>query len=318
MLGYTGEDLLGLTFREITHPDDLDASVEQVRQVLEREIEGYQLEKRYLRADGSPVWAALSVSAVRDPEGTPLYLIAQMQDITERKEAEERLRRSQARLAEAQRMASIGNWEYDLVTGEITWSDEVFRIYGYAPQEYVPTLDRLLDMVHPEDRHLLTEGLDAAVKRGEPYDFEHRMILPDGTERVVHRRARVVRDEEGRALRMLGTVQDVTGRKRAEEEIRRLNEDLERRVEERTAELKESEERYSLVVEGSNDGIFDWDLLDGTIFWNDRLFEIVGLSRDEFTPTLDTFLELVRPEDRERVSEGITAHLEQGREFEVE
>ncbi len=318
MLGYTEEELLSRTFRDISHPDDLDVSVRRVRELLEGEREGYGLEKRYLHADGHPVWVALSVSAVRDPEGKPLYLIAQMQDITERKQAEERLRRSQARLAEAQRMASIGNWEYDLTTKEVTWSDEVFRIYGYDPQEYVPTFDRLLEMVHPEDRHLLTEGLEGTVDRGEPYDFEHRVLLPDGTERVVHRRARVVRDEEGRPLRMVGTVQDVTERKRAEEEIRRLNEGLERRVEERTAELRESEERYSLVVEGSNDGIFDWDLLDGTIFWNDRLFEIVGRSREDFTPTLDAFLELVRPEDREKVSEGITAHLERGEEFEVE
>src|SRR5215210_1918033 len=318
MLGYTEEELLRLTFRDISHPEDLDVSVQRVRELLEGEREGYQLEKRYLYADGHPVWAALSVSAVRDPGGNPLYLIAQMQDITERKEAEARLRRSQARLAEAQRMASIGNWEYDLTTGEVTWSDEVFRIYGYLPQEYVPTLDRLLEMVHPDDRHMLTERLEGAVDRGEPYDFEHRMILPDGTERVVHRRARVVRDEEGRPLRMLGTVQDVTERKRAEEEIRRLNEDLERRVEDRTAELKESEERYSLVVEGSNDGIFDWDLLDGTIFWNDRLFEMFGLSRQDFTPTIETFFGLVNLDDREKVSEALTAHFERGEEFEVE
>ena len=318
MLGYTEEELLSRTFRDISHPEDLDVSVERVRELLQGEREGYGLEKRYLHADGHPVWAALNVSAVRDPEGRPLYLIAQMQDITERKQAEERLRRSQARLAEAQRMASIGNWEYDLTTKEVTWSDEVFRIYGYDPQEYVPTFDRLLEMVHPEDRHLLTERLEGAVERDEPYDFEHRVVLPDNTERTVHRRARVVRDEDGRPLRMVGTVQDVTERKKAEEEIRRLNEGLERRVEERTAELRASEERYSLVVEGSNDGIFDWDLTGGTIFWNDRLFEIVGLSRRSFTPTIDTFFELVHPDDRGRVSEGITAHLERGEEFEVE
>ena len=318
MLGYTEAELLSRTFKDISHPEDLDVSVSRVAELLEGKIEGYQLEKRYLYADGRPVWAALSVSAVRDSERTPLYLIAQMQDITERKEAEARLRKSQARLAEAQRMASIGNWEYDLTTGEVTWSDEVFRIYGYDPQAYVPTFDRLLEMVHPDDRHLLTERLEGVVERDEPYDFEHRVILPDGAERVVHRRARVVRDEEGRPLRMLGTVQDVTERKKAEEEIRELNESLERRVEERTAELRESEERYSLVVEGSNDGIFDWDLLDGKIFWNDRLFEIVGLSRQTFTPTIDAFFELVRPDDRENVSENLTAHFERGEEFEVE
>ena len=318
MLGYAEEELLDRSFRDISHPDDLDVSVRRVEELVRGERERYGLEKRYLHADGHPVWAAINVSAVRDPEGNPLYLIAQMQDVTERRRAEERLRSSQVRLAEAQRMASIGNWEYDLATGEITWSDEVFRIYGHAPQEYVPTFDRLFEVVHPEDRHLLTEKVRGAAERGEPYDFENRVILPDGTERVVQRRARVVRDQEGRITKLVGTVQDVTERKRAEEEIQKLNEGLERRVEERTAKLRESEERYSLVVEGSNDGIFDWDLTDNTIFWNDRLFEIVGLSREGFAPTLEAFFGLVHPDDRAKVSEGITAHLERGEEFEVE
>ena len=325
MLGYTEEELLSRSFRDITHPDDLDASADRVGKLLRGEIEGYGLEKRYLHANGHPVWVALSVSAVRDPQGRPLYLIAQMQDVTERKAAETQLRKSQASLAEAQRMARIGNWEYDLTTEEVIWSDEVFRVYGFAPQEFVPTFERLLEMVHPDDRHLLIERLEGAVDRDEPYDFEHRVILPDGTERIVHRRARVVRDEDGGPLRMVGTVQNVTERKRAEEEIRELNETLERRVEERTAqlrdtlaELRESEERYSLVVAGSNDGIFDWDIPAGTIFWNDRLFEILGLSPSDFTPTIEDFFGLVHPEDRQRVSESLTAHLERGEEFDVE
>ncbi len=440
ILGYTEEEILRLTFKDISHPDDLDLSVTRAGELLEGKRESYQAEKRYLCADGRPVWAAISLSAVRDPEGNPLYLIAQMQDITERrlaeeersrlagivenstdaidsrtldgtnvtlnpsaqklygyseeeiktkdtfvitppdhideikdvlervgrgetipeyetervskdgrriplsitvspvkdqdgniigastiarditkrKEAEAKLRKSQASLAEAQRMARIGSWDYDLTSYEVSWSDEVFRIYGYTPREFVPTFERLLEIVHPDDIHLLRDRLDNAVNRDEPYDFEHRIVLPDGAERVVHRRARVVRDESGGALRLVGTVQDVTERKQAEEEIRELNESLERRVEERTAELRESEERYSLVVEGSNDGIFDWNIFQDTLFWNDRFFEILGLSSQEFTPTLDGFFELVRPEDREEVSENLTAHLERGEEFEVE
>lgn len=81
--------------------------------------------------------------------------------------------------------------------------------------------------------------------------------------------------------------------------------------------MRESEERYSLVVEGSNDGIYDWDILEGRIFWNDRLFEMLGLSRSASTPTVDAFFELVRPEDRERVSECLRAHLERGEAYDV-
>lgn len=88
MLGYTEEELLSFTFGDITHPDDLEPSVEHAQRLLEGEVDGYQLEKRYLHKDGYPVWVSLNVSAVRSPEGQPLYLVAQMQDITERRQAE--------------------------------------------------------------------------------------------------------------------------------------------------------------------------------------------------------------------------------------
>jgi PAS domain S-box-containing protein len=127
--------------------------------------------------------------------------------VTERKEAEEALRRSQESLAEAQRMAHLGNWEWDLSTNEVWWSEEVFRIYGYRGRGFTPTLERLMEVVHPEERDLFREKIEGALYGGEPYDFEHRIVRPDGRERVVHRRAEVVRGEGGEPLRMVGTVQ---------------------------------------------------------------------------------------------------------------
>jgi PAS domain S-box-containing protein len=131
------------------------------------------------------------------------------------------------------------------------------------------------------------------------------------------------------AARMVGMINE---RERVEEEVRRLNESLERRVRERTAELgvavaelrtneqrlRESEEHYRLVLDGSNDGIFDWDLRTGELYWNDRLFEMLGLSRSETTPTFELFEELLVPEDRQRVLESLTAHLERNEEYDVE
>jgi diguanylate cyclase (GGDEF)-like protein/PAS domain S-box-containing protein len=113
----------------------------------------------------------------------------------------------------------VGSWEWEATSDKVRWSDETFRIYGFAPQEFVPSLDKLLEVVHPEDRKTVSERLEAALKEGEPYDFEHRMVRPDGEVRVVHRRAEVVRDESGEPLRMVGTVHDVTERKALEERL---------------------------------------------------------------------------------------------------
>ncbi|HEX2740544.1 MAG TPA: EAL domain-containing protein, partial [Rubrobacter sp.] len=155
----------------------------------------------------------------KDAEGGPLYWQGVIFDMTERKKAEEELRKSQASLALAQRMAHLGSWEWDLITGEVDWSDEVFRIYGFEPRSFVPTFERLLDIVHPEDRKTLRKAMEGALEEGLPYDYEHRIVKPDGEVRVVHRRAEVVRAEDGEPIRMVGTVHDVTERKALEEQL---------------------------------------------------------------------------------------------------
>src|ERR687893_1943241 len=140
-----------------------------------------------------------------------------------RKKAEEKLRRGEASLAEAQRLAHLGSWEWDVKTGEVSWSDETFRIYGYEPKEFVPTLDKLMELVHPDDRELVRKNIDAALYEHESYDFEPRIVRPDGEERVVHRQAEVILDEEDEPLRMIGTVHDITERKQVEKAIEQLN-----------------------------------------------------------------------------------------------
>ena len=146
-------------------------------------------------------------------------LCAISRDITESKQAEEAVRRSEARLAEAQRLARLGGWEWDVQTDEVSWSDEVYRIYGFAPQEFVPSLRHFMEVVHPDDRGLIEGVIDGALNGQRPYDLEHRIIRPDGEVRWVHRRAEVVRGEAGDALRMVGTVHDITERKALEERL---------------------------------------------------------------------------------------------------
>ena len=173
----------------------------------------------FSHADGHVVWVSLSASVVRDPEGHPLYYIAQIQDVTERREAEEAVRRSKASLAESQRIAHLGHWEWDVVTGELVWSEETFRIYGFEPNAFGPTFEKLMEVVHPDDRSLLKATIDDAFAGIRPYDFEHRIVRPSGEVRWVHRQGEVVRGEEGEPLRMIGTVHDITERKTLAEEL---------------------------------------------------------------------------------------------------
>jgi diguanylate cyclase (GGDEF)-like protein/PAS domain S-box-containing protein len=136
--------------------------------------------------------------------------------------ANQALRESEARLAEAQQIARLGNWVWDINANELYWSDEVYRIFGLEPQQFGATYDAFLEHVHPDDRGLVTSAVREALTYFTPYDIDHRVVLPDGGVRVVHEQARVHVDENGRPLRMAGTVQDITERKRSEMQMEHM------------------------------------------------------------------------------------------------
>ena len=140
---------------------------------------------------------------------------------------EEEVAQRAANLIEAQRIAHLGNWEWDIEDKTLVWSDEVYRIFDIAPQQFGFSYEAFLQAVHPEDRQLVDTCVREALEQGRPYSLDHRIVRPDGTVRYVHEHAEVSRDAEGRHIRMHGTVQDITERKQAEDELRRSNIDLE-------------------------------------------------------------------------------------------
>ncbi len=142
-------------------------------------------------------------------------------EVAERKRAEEALRRSEASLKSAQRVARMGSWEWNIGSNELEWSDEVYRIFGLKREHFAATYDAFLELVHPDDRELVTRHVDAALREDVPYSIDHRVVLPGGEVRYVHEQAEVARDADGHSLRMVGTVIDVTARKRAEAALRR-------------------------------------------------------------------------------------------------
>ena len=122
-------------------------------------------------------------------------------------------------LSDAQRIAQMGNWVWDIVSNSIHWSDEIYRIFGLNPQEFDATYDEFMNFVHPDDKEVVRRSVNDAIYESAPYNIEHRIVLSDGTERIVHEQAEVTFDENGKPLKMIGTVQDITDLKKREDEL---------------------------------------------------------------------------------------------------
>src|ERR1700731_2022243 len=152
MVGYTEEELRAVNFPDLTHEDYRQANWALITELLEGKRRQFQIEKKYRRKDGSLIWVSNNVSLVPGTERVPRFIMALSEDITERKRAEEALQRSEANLAEAQRMTHTGSWVWNVRTDALFWSKEIFRIYDYDPEKMAhPTWD-FFERVHPEDR----------------------------------------------------------------------------------------------------------------------------------------------------------------------
>ncbi len=195
----------------------------------------------FWRRDGSnfPVtYNAYPIFQDKVIQGTVVTAI----DITEQKEVQDALDRSNEALYRAQEIAHIGSWDWNIVTGELAWSDEIYRIFGLTRQQFPATYEAFLNTIHPDDKEAVAKAVDAAVADVDAgYSIEHRIIRPDGEERIVHEHGIVYWDGNHKAIRMIGAVHDITELKQNEHAINQLNEELEERVEARTAELKRTQ-----------------------------------------------------------------------------
>ena len=235
LLGYDANELPGLTELDLTHPDDLDEGVAYVAQALSGEINTYEREKRYVHKLGYSIWVHLSVSLVRAEDGTPLHFISQIQDITERKLAQEALELSETRLAEAEERYRTLVEQLPLVTFVRTldlWQPNIFvssqvgSMLGYSTEEWETDPDLLATVLHPDDREFVLEMAVRVRATGEPFRAEYRYIARDGRVVWVIDETHLVRDERGEPLYVQGFLVDITERKLAEAERDRLQAEL--------------------------------------------------------------------------------------------
>ena len=285
MRGIHIRDLLGPELYEKNRPY-IEGALRGEKQLFDRAIPTPSGEVRYTQASYIP--------DVTEGEVHGFFVL--VTDITERRRIEEEMEHSRARLADAERVARLGSWEWDIPSNRLTCSDGLFAIYGIAPEDFDGTYEPSnTEHVHPDDRELVESEMRQAVETGTPVDFEYRIIRPDGRVRRLHSRAELIADPDGKPLRLTGTAQDVTELHAAAEVLHQTASDLGRRA----AELRRSPGRgrgggdfsksltprqleiLALVAEGlSNAEIADrLYLTESTVKWHVRkILRALGVS----------------------------------------
>jgi PAS domain S-box-containing protein len=256
--GLVGTD----AFQEI-HPEDK----EEVRKAFFDTIhdgENRDVEFRFVLPSGEVRWIESHRSAVFDSHGRVAHIVAVARDVTERRQTEEALRARDVQLQEAQALANLGSWEWDVRTNSRRWSDQLAKIFGLRHGQVPPTFDGFYPLVHPEDRERTAKIANEALRSGTEYENQFRIVRPDGVVRTVHNQARVDRDESGRAVRIIGVCQDITERKLAEEQVRA------------------SQERFRMMVENVRDyAIYILDMNGYVTSWNLGAERIEGYRAEE-------------------------------------
>jgi len=285
---------LNLVFDRV-HPEDRDR-LQQIRDRATQNGMDLDIEHRIFLPDGVIKYVRVVAHAGRDSSGDLEY-VGVVTDITERKHVDEErqalsrsLQESKTRLEEAQRVAQIGHYEWNLVANRVTWSAELYRIYGLPPQEGSIDMAMVREMMHPDDRELVFGTAEDVVRSGVNAAVEHRVVCPTGEVRTVQAIGTVKRDASGRAYEIFGTVQDITGRKRAEEEHQTLSRDLQ----ESKAWLEEAQQVTHV-------GYWVWDLQTNRLIWSDENYRIFGLAPEEGPIDLGKVREMIHPDDRETV-----------------
>ena len=276
------------------HPQDMPAMKDAIAAATR--AEGLDLEVRLLMPDGRIKYLHV-VGKAENRETGSVEVIGAVMDVTTRTLTEVELRRSRAHLTDAQRLSHVGSVGMEASTQRIFWSEESARIYGYAPGTE-PTPDLILRRVHPDDVSLVEHAIERAARGGDDFDYEHRLLMPDGSVKHIYNLAHCYRDEAGNA-EVVGAIMDITERRVTEEAIRRS-------------------EAYLAEAQGlSHTGSFGWKPDDGEIAWSDETYRIFEYD-STLKPTVDSVVQRVHPSDRVVAQQVIDRASRTGTDFELE
>ncbi len=311
MVGYTEEELRAVSFLDVTHADYRQANWALVTELLEGKQRQFQIEKKYLRKDGSSIWVSNNVSLVPGTERVPRFIMALSEDITQRKRAEEAVQRSEAYLAEAQKLTQTGswaaqvslkenvNWSENVSWSNVYWSKEMFRIFGFDPDPTPPSPMEVVRRLHPEDAPSHPRMVERAIRDGTDFELDYRLLLPDGAAKYIHAVGHPVVNASGDVIELVGTAMDVTERKRAEDALR-ASEAFLLEAQRLTRTCSWRHEVLSDKVTTSPEGLL-----------------MYGIEPEDDASSADFYFKRMHPEDRPEVEQAYAAAVLRKTDFEA-
>ena len=288
MLGYTEKELCGMSCSQFASPEDSQDDWALFQQLRAGVIDQYSLEKRYVRKDGNQLWGRLNVSLLKNGDGGPPLVFAFVEEITERKLAEQELARSHERFRLAVEAGKSVGWEWDIKSGRDSWFGDLGTMFGIPSDRFVGRVEDFYGYVHPEDRPIVAKAVSDARQNRIPYAAEYRVVRRDGTVRWVSATGPFYYDSNGDAERMVGLAADITEPKRVHEALR------------------ESEERFRLAAQAGRMFAYEWDATTDVIVRSAEVAQILGIGETAHI-TGQQMLAKVHPDDRERLLAAVSA-----------
>jgi formate hydrogenlyase transcriptional activator len=297
--GWSSEEAVGKNVHELlktTFPRQLD----EIQAVLIR-TGRWDAELVHTRKDGTQVVVATRWALQRDGKGKPVAILETNNDITERKRDEEAMRRSEAYLKEAQQLSHTGSWALDIATDSYVYaSEENYRIFGFDPQDGLPTREAIFQRIHPDDRNRWQVNFEKSLREKVDGSDEYRIMLPGGTVKHIYIVRHAVLNAAGDLEKWVGTSVDITERKHSEEALRR------------------SEAYLTEAQRLTHTGAWATDSTPKPLYWSEELFRLYGLDPKDGIPNHEEAMERVHPEDRDKYAQAFSKVIEQKVDSDVE
>lgn len=286
--GYTREEFLSLTIWDLRPEEDIPLLNEFVKDEasygpIHRKI------WRHRKKNGDIMMIDLKGQLI-DYNGRRASLVIS-NDVTEKILAEEKLKETETYLAEARRLAKMGSWNYDLLADKVTWSDELYEVFGIDKTVFAESFESFISLVKPEDRELVINNNRMTRMMGDPFTMQYRITTPDGEEKIIEEFGYGQKEADGTIVRIFGTAQDITQRKKDEQKIREAN------------------QRYEYVTKATFDSVWDWDIPTGKVIWGENYYRIFGFMDDNSLSDVENVLARIHPGEKENLLKRVTEAL---------